>query len=372
MSSIDFKTKIEHALSTADIKTKGDRPWDITIHNDNLFSRVMADGSLGLGEAYIEKWWDCDKLDEFFYRILSVELETQFKSWTDYKEYLRSKLFNLQNRSRAFQIGQKHYDIGNELYKNMLDERLIYSCGYWSHANNLKEAQESKLDLVCRKLQLKPGMRILDIGCGWGGADKFAAENYGVEVVGITVSKEQVELGKCICSGLPVNLELKDYRDISEKFDRIFSIGMFEHVGRKNYKEYFEVAKRCLKDDEIFLLHTIGRNTTSKGSDPWISKYIFPNSMLPSAKDIAEFSEGQFVIEDWHNFGQYYDTTLMEWYRNFNKNWDKLKDKYDENFYRMWKYYLLSCAGSFRARKNQVWQIVFSPKGIKGGYEPVR
>jgi cyclopropane-fatty-acyl-phospholipid synthase len=368
MSEDGFRKKVATLLSFADVEIQGERPWDIQILNQKTYSRILAQGSLGLGESYMDGWWDCERLDEFFHRVLKAELDTRIKIWADYFEIIKARLYNLQKPSRAFQIGEHHYDMGNDLYRLMLDKRLIYSCGYWKNASSLDEAQEAKLDLVCRKLDLQPGMRLLDIGCGWGGTAKFAAENYGVEVLGITVSKEQVAFGKELCRGLPVEIRLQDYRGLTGTFDRIVSIGMFEHVGYKNYVTFMNVIRRCLRGNGLFLLQTIGGNHTVSGCDPWIEKYIFPNSMLPSPGQIYGAIEGLFVLEDWHSFGADYDRTLMQWFRNFNDNWDVLKETYNRRFYRMWKYYLLSCAGSFRARKNQLWQIVLSPEGQPGGY----
>lgn len=279
----------------------------------------------------------------------------------------------MQSRRRAFIVGERHYNLGNDLFQNMLDKRMNYSCAYWKDASNLDEAQENKLELICKKLYLQPGMRVLDIGCGWGAFAKYAAERYGVEVVGITVSKDQVALGREMCKGLPVEIKLQDYRDVNEKFDRIVSVGMIEHVGYKNYREYFLIAHRNLKDDGLFLLHTISQVRSTKSTDAWIHKYIFPNGMLPSIAQLAKAVENLFVIEDIHNFGADYDKTLMAWYNNFNTNWGKIKDKYGERFYRMWKYFLLSSAGAFRARnKNQLWQIVLSKNGVLGGYQSFR
>ena len=249
---------------------------------------------------------------------------------------------------------------------------MVYSCGYWHSASSLDEAQTHKLDLVCRKLQLKPGMKVLDIGCGWGGACKYIAENYGVKVVGITVSKEQVVLAREMCRGLPVEIRLQDYRKIDGTFDRIYSIGMFEHVGNKNYDAYMKAVRSCLREDGLFLLHTIGKNEICTCSDPWIDRYIFPGALIPSVIQISRSIEGVFVLEDWQNFGPDYDRTLMHWYRNFCENWSLIEKEYDERFYRMWTYYLLSCAGSFRARRNQVWQILLSPKGVSSGYRAAR
>jgi cyclopropane-fatty-acyl-phospholipid synthase len=320
----------------------------------------------------MDGWWDCERLDEFFTRILAAELDTKVEPWKDAWRVLRARLVNLQRPSRAFQIGRRHYDIGNDLFARMLDKRMIYSCGYWKDASTLDDAQEAKLDLVCRKLGLQPGMRVLDIGCGWGGTAAFAAERYGVSAVGITVSEEQVKLARERWRGLPVEFRLQDYRDLDGAFDRILSIGMFEHVGRKNYDTFMRVVRSHLADDGLFLLHTIGGNRSVSRNDPWSERYIFPNSMLPSARQIAAAIEGTFVLEDWHGFGADYDTTLMHWHRNVERHWGELKDRYDERFHRMWTYFLLSSAGGFRARKDQLWQLVLSPHGVPGGYRAPR
>jgi cyclopropane-fatty-acyl-phospholipid synthase len=218
-------------------------------------------------------------------------------------------------------------------------------------------------------------MRVLDIGCGWGEALKFAAERYGVRGVGVTVSREQAEFARTLCDGLPIEIRLQDYRELDASeggFDRIFSLGMFEHVGVRNYATYFDVARRCLAPDApdggLFLLHTIGGNRSVRYTDPWIARYIFPNSMLPSAKQIASAVEGRFVIEDWHNFGTDYDRTLQAWRANVERHWAVLPPRYDERFRRMWRFYLAASMASFRARRIQLWQLVLSPDGVPGGY----
>lgn len=365
--------KIKAELESADIQINGSRPWDIQVKDNRLFNRVIRQGSLGLGEAYMDGWWEAEALDEFFSRVLKTGLERRVsRNSAVIFENLKSLLTNRQNKEKAYEIGNHHYDIGNGLYKSMLDKRMVYTCGYWQQADTLEEAQEAKLDLVCRKIGLKPGQRVLDIGCGWGSFAQYAAEEYGAEVVGVTVSKEQVEWGRERCRGLPVEIRLQDYRDVSEPFDHIVSLGMIEHAGSKNYRTYMQTVHRCLDDEGVFLLHTIGSNISVHTTDPWINKYIFPNSHLPSIRQLALAAEGLFVIEDWQNFGASYDKTLMAWYRNFEIHWNELKKDYSERFYRMWKYYLLSCAGSFRARKNQLWQIVCSKQGIPGGFVPPR
>lgn len=369
-----YKQLVKEMLGYAGIQIDGNDPWDIHVHNDNFYKRAITEGELGIGESYMDGWWDAEKVDEMIDKILKAELDEKVRRKPSVLlKLFTARLVNLQSRRRAFIIGEKHYDLGNDLFQHMLDSRMNYSCAYWKDAGDLDQAQESKLDLICHKIYLKPGMRVLDIGCGWGAFGKYAAEKYGAEVVGITVSKEQVELGRRLCAGLPVEIRLMDYRDLREKFDRIVSIGMFEHVGYKNYRTFFQVANHCLKEEGLVLLHTIGSNKSGRSLDLWTHKYIFPNGMLPSVAQIGKAIENLFVMEDWHSFGADYDKTLMAWYNNFINSWDSLKDQYSERFFRMWKYFLLSCAGSFRARlRNQLWQVVLSKNGIPGGYQPVR
>lgn len=360
--------QISKLLNGTGIELNGPNPWDPQIHNREFYKRVLAKGSLGLGESYMEGWWDCEQLDEMYHRLLRAPRLQIRKFATHIFASIRAGMLNLQSRKRAFEVGEAHYDIGNDLYRAMLDKRMVYTCGYWREANNLDDAQEHKLELVCRKLDLKPGMRILDIGCGWGSFANYAATNYGVEVVGVSVSKEQVDMGNELCKKLPVELRLQDYRAVNEKFDAIASLGMFEHVGHKNHRNYMRVAKRCLQPNGKFLLHTIGKNHSRIGVDPWISKYIFPNGEIPSLKQITKAVQALMLVEDLHNFGADYDKTLMAWFNNFDAAWPQLKNSYPDHFYRMWKYYLHVCAGAFRARNLQLWQFVLSTGAEQGAY----
>ncbi|MFA5820341.1 MAG: cyclopropane fatty acyl phospholipid synthase, partial [Bacteroidales bacterium] len=292
----------EEILGLAGVKINGSNPWDIQIHNDEFYRRAITEGELGIGESYMDGWWDAEKVDELIYKILRAQLDEKIqRKLSILLRLFTARLFNLQSKRRAFIIGEKHYDLGNDLFQNMLDKRMNYSCAYWKDAGSLDKAQEDKLELICRKIYLKPGMRVLDIGCGWGAFGKYSAEKYNVEVVGITVSKEQVELGRKLCGGLPVEIRLMDYRDVNRKYDRIVSVGMIEHVGYKNYKTFFEIANRCLSDDGLFLLHTIGNIKSEKANDLWTDKYIFPNGMLPSVAQLGKAIENLFVMEDWHN-----------------------------------------------------------------------
>lgn len=366
---------IQQLFEHAGIRLNGDQPWDMKIHDQVFFQKMFSKWELGLGESYMDGDWDCDQLDEFFFRVTSHDLEQTVVGPAKIRfflEILRQKFFNLQTRERVFQVGEQHYDIGNDLFESMLDSHLMYSCGYWEHATNLEEAQLHKLDLICRKLELKPGERLLDIGCGWGGLARYAAQKYQVEAVGITISKEQQKLAQARCAGLPVKIELTDYRQLTGQFDKVVSVGMFEHVGAKNYAAYFDVVGKLLPPDGLFLLHTIGNYVTEKKRDVWLDKYIFPNGHLPSAKEITYALEGRFLIEDWHNFGRDYDRTLMAWWDNFERAWPTLEDKYGERFYRMWKYFILSSAGFFRSGQGQLWQLVLSKRGRSNAYRSVR
>jgi cyclopropane-fatty-acyl-phospholipid synthase len=362
-------------LKSADVQLQGTRPWDMRIHHEDTLRRIFTHGSMGLGDSYVDGWWDCDQLDEFFTRVLRAQVDQHLG--LPYRlgvamASLRSRLQNLQSSVRAWQVGRTHYDLGNDLFEAMLDPSMAYSCGYWRNASTLAQAQEAKLDLICRKLGLQRGMRLLDIGCGWGSLMRFAAQHYGVSCAGLTVSKEQAAHGQALCQGLPVQFQLADYRSFNlqgqEKFDRIASVGMFEHVGQRNHAAYFSMARRSLADDGLFLLHTIGKNQSQIPIDAWIERHIFPNGSLPSMAELAAGCEPWFLVEDWHNFGADYDRTLMAWHERFAAAWPKLAPRYGERFGRMWRYYLLGCAGSFRARDNQLWQLVLSPRGQQGGY----
>ena len=360
-------------LARADVGIGGDRPWDLTVHNPDWYGRVLAGGSLALGESYMDGWWDCPALDRFFHRIMRTRLDEGVRPTPrELASLAMARLFNRQSLARARQVARVHYDLGNNLFQTMLDQRLNYSCAYWENCSDLHQAQEAKLHLICRKLKLEPGMTLLDIGCGWGGLARFAARHYGARVTGVTISQAQAELAAQRCQGLPVEISLQDYRKLSGRFDRVVSVGMFEHVGRKNYRIFMQKAADCLVDDGLFLLHTIGRNSSAVACDPWISTYIFPNGMLPSPRQITRACEGLWVLEDWHSLGPHYDQTLLAWHRNFLEGWPKLKASYDQRFFRMWTYYLLSCAGGFRSRRIQLWQIVLSKGGLPGGYQAPR
>ena len=373
MKTNKAKSAVQALLAKAGITINGAASCDIQVHNENLYQRIIAEGSIGLGEAYMDGWWDVERLDEFFYKIFQARVHKQGESkWSDLLLFLQSKMLNMQTRLRSKKVAREHYDLGNDLYMSFLDPYNQYTCGYFKDTDELNTAQEQKLELICQKLQLTEKDRVLDIGCGWGGFAKYAASHYGCQVTGISISDEQIKYAREFCAGLPVTILKKDYRDLDEKFTKVLICGMIEHVGFKNYRTIMEVVHRCLEDQGLFLLHTIGSNTSETHGNPWVMKYIFPNSMLPSIKQIATAFEGLFVMEDWHNFGPYYAKTTMAWFLNFDAKWEVLKADYDERFYRMWKYYLLSFIGPFEARALQLWQVVLSKEGLPGGYVAVR
>ena len=369
------KDKIRELLALADVQLDGPNPWDMQVHDERFYQRALGHGSVGVGESYMDGWWDVADLDEFFCRLHRVELARHVRSLEVLWLSFRSGYFNLQKKSSATQVARQHYDIGNDLYRVMLDPNMQYTCAYWKNADNLADAQENKLHLICRKLQLRPGMRVLELGCGFGGLARFMASEYGCEVVAYNISKEQVAFGREWCAGLPVRIEEKDYRDaINDKgqFDRVAAIGLCEHIGYRNYRPFLELVRAKLKDTGLFLLHTIGGNRSKTSTDPWIDKYIFPNGVVPSVAQLGSAMEDLFVMEDWHNFGPDYVKTLMAWWKNFETRYCSLdKQRYDQRFFRMWKLYLMMSAGGFRSRRMQLWQIVMS-KGDIASYEPVR
>ena len=363
---------ISDLFGSAGLTVNGDGPGDPKIHDKRFYSRVLAQGSLGLGESYMDGWWDADPLDEFFTKLLRARLDERLKPFKTLLPYLKAVFVNLQTPRKAHAVADVHYDLGSDFFVDMLGRRLIYTCGYWDGARDLNEAQENKCDLVCRKVGLKQGDTVLDLGCGWGGFAMFAAERYGASVTGVNISDSQVAYADKNRGDLPVRFVCEDWRKADGVYDHVVAIGLFEHVGYRNYRRCMEDVSERLNDDGLFLLHTVGRNTSTVAVDPWINRYVFPNGMLPSIKQIALAAEGVFVVEDFHSLGPHYDRTLMAWHENFSMSWHKHREQFGERFRRMWSYYLLSCAGSFRARSIQLWQFVLSKRGVAQGYVAVR
>lgn len=375
-----YEMLVKDYLEKANVKCNSNEPISINVFNDQFYKKTFLKGSFGFGESYVDGWWESPELNSVVFNLARFRLvsptknsiaETKINLSTSLY-WLMHKIFNYQTIKKSFEVIEKHYHLGNDLFQNMLDSTMAYTCGYWKNANNLEEAQINKLDLICKKLGLKKGMTLLDIGCGWGGFAEFAAKNYGVNVTGITISTEQKKMAEERCKHLPVKILLQDYRTLNQKFDRICAVGMMEHVGYKNYRTFMKVAHRCLNPDGLFLIQVIGSNVSNTHTDEWIDKYLYPNALSPSIKQIGAAIEDLFIMEDWHNFGHFYEKTLLAWYDNFQKSWESIKANYSERFYRIWKFYLLGAAGLSRARDGQLWQIVLSKNGVVGGYDSYR
>ena len=264
---------------------------------------------------------------------------------------------------------------------------MQYTCGYWKDARTLEEAQKAKLELICQKLKLKAGDKVLELGGGWGGLAEYTAREYGCKVVSYNIADEQVVHARERCKGLDVEIIEGDYRDAIAyakrhgTFDKVVSAGLFCHVGYKNHRTLMEVADKCLKDDGLFLLHCIGKYDSVQHTDPWLQKYVFPNTVIASAQQITTAAEGLFTTEDWHNFGHDYEKTTLSWYANLRRNWRRIKEldcvKQSFNgdtdkFYRMFEYYLKSAAASFRSERNHLFQVVFSKGNLNEEYKAVR
>ena len=369
MNSKELATQI---LNRAGVEVNGNTPWSIQVHNEKLWDRVISQPQLGLGEAYMDGWWDCDAIDVMLTKLLDSDVLGQLRpTLVLASQRIKSTVLNRQTKSRAAKNAKHHYNIGNDLYERMLDPELVYSCGYWTTATDLASAQIAKLDLICKKLHLEPRMKILDIGCGWGGFLRHAVKNYGVIGVGISPAENQIQIAKSRQGNLNIEYLQQDYRDLIGKFDRIVSIGMMEHVGPKNLQTFFNKCVELLTPNGIMLHHTIASNVSKLVTDPFFDRYIFPGGVLPSLAQIADVTENKLVIEDVHNFGAFYDLTLLEWHKNIKAKWHEIP-KYDERFKRMWTYYLLSSAAGFRSRNLQLLQIVFRTHSAQGTYKTFR
>ncbi|MGH8582632.1 MAG: cyclopropane fatty acyl phospholipid synthase [Gammaproteobacteria bacterium] len=348
-----------------DVRINGDRPHDIRVHNRRFYRRLLRNYSLGMGEGYMDGDWSCEDLEGMLRRCFLAGAVTEN---TSVLTSLQHRLINMQTPFRSKKAVEQHYDIGNDLYEAMLDSYMQYSGAYWRNATTLDQAQQAKLDLICRKLDLSRGLRVLDVGCGFGGLMRFMKDRYGVDAVGITLSGQQQRLAQ-EKFGIE-SIFIQDYRELfrypRHSFDRVVSVGMFEHVGYKNYADFFRAVRSAIKDEGIFLLQTIGNNVSVTRPDDWVNKYIFPNGMTPSLAQLGQAMEGAWVMEDWHSLGPNYGKTLRAWHQR-SKAFFQSTDRYPARFQRMWEFYLVGCQVTFDLRASQLWQIVLSPRGVQGG-----
>jgi cyclopropane-fatty-acyl-phospholipid synthase len=368
LKSMDSKNLCLTILDKAGVPINSPEPWSIHVKNEMLWDRVVSQHELGLGESYMDGWWECQAIDQMLTKLVTADAVSQLTpSLSIIWSAIKSNILNMQTKTRAAKNAKHHYNIGNELYERMLDSEMAYSCGYWKRAKNLNEAQLDKFDLICKKLKLEKGMTLLDIGSGWGGFLRHAVKNYGVIATGVSPADQQILLAKARSVGLNINFYQMDYRDLTGRFDRIVSIGMMEHVGPKNFKEFFEKCEELLTDDGIMLHHLISSTRSQYETDGFFNRYIFPGGVIPSPAQITRAAEDIFVLEDVHNFGLDYDKTLMSWHRNISQKWDEIPE-YDIRFKRMWDYYLLASAAGFRSRNLNLNQYVFRKEGILEPY----
>ena len=370
-----LKNVIASLFGRAGITLNGSEPWDIQVKNDRFFRRSLR-GSLGFGESYMEGDWDVGSIDALFRRIIRYDISDSLMVMLNRLRLdLKSRLTNMQSRIGSRAIAETHYDLDHRLYELFLGPWNQYTCCFYDKATTLEEAEVEKLEMVCNKLDLQPGDRVMDIGCGWGGFAKYAAETRGCHVTGVSISVEQIAYARKYTAGLPVDIIECDYRDLPKRyedgsFDKVVIIGMIEHVGYKNYRHLFEVVHRMLNDVGLFLLHTIGNSTVTTVVDPWIEKYIFRNSMAPAASQLTHAMEMLFTLQDWENYGHYYPSTLAHWQERFEANWPRIEaietaNRFDERFRRMFNYYFLSCKAGFETEDILLWHLVMSKAGCR-------
>lgn len=343
----------------------------ILIKNDACFDKMFQKGELGTAESYMDGDWESNDLEYVLYTILdnhgSIVEKLKSQSWwlfyaffvTQYKRF-----FSKNTLITSKQNIKMHYDVGNDLYEKMLGQHMQYTCAYFHRPDmTLDEAQEAKMALIAKKLDLQPGMKVLDIGCGFGHMVNYIATRYDVQITGINISEAQLSHAKANFSRNNVRFLLQDYRDVDEKYDRIYSIGMIEHVGKANYPVYFDKCFDCLNDDGLILVHTITyseRLWISNETNSFIMKYIFPESELPHVSDFLQAYNNRWQLEDFQNFGMSYAKTLRSWRKNIG-NWEGL-DEYDERFRKMWNFYLQEMAAMFHHKTAGLGQFVFTKK----------
>lgn len=354
---------------------EGEPEFTVDFRRPIPLTDLMTSTSLALGEAYMDGSLE---IEGNLYHALDHFLG-QMDKFSINESALKKLMFTSVAKKNQQREVQSHYDIGNDFYKLWLDETLCYSCGYFLHEDDtLYQAQVNKVDYILKKLYLKEGMSLLDIGCGWGFLLIEAAKKYGIRGVGITLSKEQYnEFHKRITEEhleQQLTVELMDYRDLpgyGQKFDRVVSVGMVEHVGRDNYQLFMDCANQIIKPGGLFLLHFISGLKEHAG-DPWIKKYIFPGGMIPSLREMLSCAaEDGFHTMDIENLRLHYNRTLLCWEKNFREHIDEVQSKFDERFVRMWDLYLSACAATFHNGIIDLHQILFTA-GINNDLPSVR
>lgn len=342
---------------------------DIIVNNNNFYTKLLKHGEIGLGESYVDKDWDSNNLEETLYNLIINQKKIENAIIKNSPNLIIKKLldipsdiFSTDNTKNDIKF---HYDIGNKLYENMLGKSMLYSCAYfYKQGLSLDEAQYAKLDLIAKKLNLKEGMRVLDIGCGFGTAAIYLSKKFNVNILGISLSKEQINYFNSIYTGTQVQVIYKDYRELTREhnnsYDCIYSIGMFEHIGINNHIDYYNKCFKLLKTNGTMLIHTIVSNKRLYSHNSWITKYIFPGAELPHISDFTKKYTDNWLLQDLQCIGKSYSKTLLAWKKNINDS--SVFNNYDDKFKRTWNYYLLLCSAAFRAREITVFQLVYFKK----------
>ena len=328
--------------------------------------QILRNGFMGFGEAYMAGDLEVEgDLQELLRLGICLGYDRRILSFWQELRFLSHSLATRNTLNRARKNMAYHYDLGDEFYQLFLDPTLTYSCGYFtSTGDSLRQAQLNKYEHICRKLKLRSGETLLDIGCGWGGMLIYAAQNYGVNGLGITLSRNQYEWANGIIEELGLHRSLKvtlaDYREADGEFDKFVSIGMFEHVGQAFIPVFMKEVSRLLKKEGIGLLHTIGKITESP-SEPWIVRYIFPGGYIPNLTEIVrEMGLAGFSLLDLENLRLHYAHTLDRWADNYERNLEKVKQMFDESFVRMWRLFLNASSVGFKYGSSRLYQILFS------------
>jgi cyclopropane-fatty-acyl-phospholipid synthase len=357
-----YKKAVERILSTVDVRIGGSRPFDMQVHSDLFYKRVLLEGSVGLGESYMDGLWDCADLEELVFRFVESGIERRFRLLPGFVTMnALGHLVNRQPRSLGERTS-RHYNTDNDLFASFLGKYKNYSCAFYEEGDDLDTAQLKKMDLICDELCLRPGENVLDIGGGWGEIAKHMASR-GCRITSINIADEQMRAAREHCKGASVDVVKCDYRDVAGTFDKIAIIAMMSHVGHKNHRPLFETVHRHLAPDGLVFVDTVGSAVSLQNGNPWIDKYIFPGIVFPSIQQISRAVEGLFVIEAVRNFGASYVKTLRAWNANLRRAWPRLSHRHDERTRRMFEFFFLTVAGFFRARDFQNWYVVLSPEG---------
>jgi len=362
------ETGVAHAFGKKGTGPEG----TMIINNPEFYDRVISQGSLGLGESYMEGWWDAKDNDiaSCIGPMLCNELYNTIRvSPSLLLSAVATRILANGSRSRSKANIQQHYDVGNDFYELFLDTNMAYTCGYQKDKNDtIEQMQDQKHERVARKLGLKPGEHIVDLGCGFGGMLRYGAKHFGISGVGVTLSEGQHEWGnnKIKEEGLQdnIHIDLKDYRDMTGSFDHVVSIGLAEHTWQRGYETFIGKVSDLLKDGGVGLVHTIGSTAAPhETTDAWINRYIFPDGRLPRLEElIEEMRRAGLTVGHVENLKLHYAETLRHWKEKFNRNRTAIKaigPEYNEEFLRMWDYYLQVCEAAFRYGELQLYQILF-------------